>query len=336
MTPVSGSAAGTARVAVVGSTTTHGTRVRQMLAESGVPGDRVELYSAADASEPILSEYDGEARLIQTPDLDELLSRDVVFLCETGELVARVVDRAASSTAAIDVANVRTGRANATLVHMDINPRAAAGPHGLFAVPHDVSTLLADLLYPLDRELGLAEVVATVLRPASDFGEQAIEELRDQTVRLLNFAEPVADVFGRQLAFNVLPQAVSPDGSESIEARVATEVGSLLGWLDRRMTVGLAVAPVFFGHSLSLWLRFGRDLTVDRLREVLMNAGLSSTTDSGSERTTPMDVATEDGIHVSGVRDDERGGFQLWAVAGGVHRRNAELAVRLAAALSEL
>jgi len=331
----SASPKGTARVAVVGSTTVPGTRLRQMLAELGVPGSRVELYSATDASEPILSEYDGEARLIQTPDLDELLARDVVFLCETGKLVAQVIDRAASAITAIDVANVRAAATGATLVHMDVNPQAVVGPGGLFAIPHDLSTLLADLLYPLERELGLAEVVATILRPVSDFGEAGIEELRDQTVRLLNFTDPQTEVFGRQLAFNVLPQSASPDGSESIESRVATEVGSLIGWDDRRMTVGLAVAPVFFGHCLSLCLRFGREITSDRLREVLMNAGLSASND-GADRLTPMDVSSEDGIHVSGVSDDGRGGFRIWAVAGGVHRRTADLAVRLAAALCDL
>ena len=335
MNPFSASPAGTARVAVLGATTPQGTLLRQMLAEFRVPGARVDLYTPIEAAEPILGEYDGEARLIQTPDLEEVLSRDVVFLCEGGDLVSQVVNRAASATAVIDVANVRMSASQAALVHMDVNPQSAVARPGLFAVPHDVSTLLVDLLYPLERELGLAEVVATILRPVSDFGEEGIEELRDQTVRLLAFAEPRAEVFGRQLAFNVLPQAISPDAGDSIETRVATEVGSLLGWADRRMTVALAVAPVFFGHCLSLTMRFSREVSAERLREVLTNSGLSST-DDGASRLTPMDVSSEDGIHVSGIRDDERGGFGIWAVAGGVHRRNAELSVRLAATLCDL
>ena len=238
-------------------------------------------------------------------------------------------------TAAIDVANARKAGLQATLVHMDVNPKAAGALRGLFAVPHDLSTLLVDLLYPLEKELGCTEVVATILRPASDFGEEGIEELRDQTIRLLSFAETKAEVFGRQLAFNVLPQSMLPDGCESIENRVATEVADLLGWTDRGLTLGLAAAPVFFGHSLSLSLRFAREVDVERLRGVLQNAGLSSTEDDVS-RVTPMDVSSEQGVHVAEVSDDGRGGFRMWAVAGGAHRRNAELAVRLAAALCDL
>lgn len=335
MSPLSASPTGTARAAVLGSTSSCGTRLRQVLAEIGVPGSRVDLYTAAEAEEPIISEYDGEARLIQKPDLDEVLSRDVVFLCEAGELVARVVDRAASATAAIDLANARSAGSKARLVHMDVNPEEASESRGLFAVPHDLSTVLVDLLQPLQRHLDCTEVVATILRPASDFGEDGIEELRDQTVRLLNFAEPRAEVFERQVAFNVLPQSLLPDGGQAVERRVAHEVAGLLGWADSRLTVALAVAPVFFGHSLSLRMRFARETTADRLRRVLRDEGLSGADDEPS-RLTPMDVSSEQGVHVADVSDDGRGGFRMWGVAGGAHRRSAELAVRLAAALCDL
>ena len=49
---------------------------------------------------------------------------------------------------------------------------------------------------------------------------------------------------------------VTPDSSDSPE--VATEVGSLLGWVDRRMTVGLAVAPGFFGQGLKAETMLGK------------------------------------------------------------------------------
>ena len=80
---------------------------------------------------------------------------------------------------------------------MDVNPDAAKEHDGRLAVPHPVAILLADLLAPLERELGLRDAVAVVLRPAADFGQDGIEELREQTVRLLNFSEiPSATLVG--------------------------------------------------------------------------------------------------------------------------------------------
>ena len=51
---------GTARAAVVGATTGDGTRLREALAESGVPGSRVDLYAPV-GGEALISEYAGEA-----------------------------------------------------------------------------------------------------------------------------------------------------------------------------------------------------------------------------------------------------------------------------------
>ena len=44
--------------------------------------------------------------------------------------MARIVARAASAITAIDVANARAAGTDVTPVHMDVNPRAVAGPPG--------------------------------------------------------------------------------------------------------------------------------------------------------------------------------------------------------------
>ena len=69
----------TARIAVVGAESTSGTLLRAALAESHVPGSRVNLYGLADG-EAVISEYDGEARLIQDPNLREIVAHEVIFL----------------------------------------------------------------------------------------------------------------------------------------------------------------------------------------------------------------------------------------------------------------
>ena len=60
--------AGAARVALVGADTVDGSRVRGALARSRVSGSRVDLYGTTHG-EVVLSEYAGEARLIQEPEL---------------------------------------------------------------------------------------------------------------------------------------------------------------------------------------------------------------------------------------------------------------------------
>ena len=335
MSRLSAKARGTARVAVLGSTSTCGTSLREALVDFGMPGSRVDLYGTTDEAEPVISEYDGEARLIQQPDLEDLAARDLVFVCEPGEIVDRLIDSGSAPRRVVDLAHARPPGTPATLVHMDVNPQAAHGDVGLLAVPHELSTLLIDLLYPLEARLGCSEAVALVLRPAADFGQRGIEELREQTVGLLSFAPPAAQVFGRQLAFNILPQSVLPDGGDDLERLITAEVRSILGWPENRLALCLAAAPVFYGHSVGIRVSFARPAEAAEVREALEAARIPVAGSTGA-KVTPVDVSTSRGTYVADVSPDGLSGFWIWAVVAEARGRNAELAVRLADAVCDL
>ena len=53
-------------MALVGAETPEGARIRQALADRGIPGERVNLFGRTEG-EAVLSEYAGEARMIQEP-----------------------------------------------------------------------------------------------------------------------------------------------------------------------------------------------------------------------------------------------------------------------------
>jgi aspartate-semialdehyde dehydrogenase len=306
--------------------------VREALARDGVPGSRVDLYGTT-RGEVLLSDYDGEARLIQEPEFDEIAAHELVFLCEAGELAGRLSESRPGGVV-IDVVGVLPESLRPRLVHVDLNPQAAQGHDGFLAVPHPLATILCELLFPLERGLGLDEVVAVVLRPAADFGEQGIEELREQTVKLLNFAKLPVETFGRQLAFNIIPQARLDCGSPRSEAIVAGQVAELLGWERNRLALKLLAAPLFYGHGLEMRLRFRNGATLDGVRSALEQSGFSDNGDAAA--TTPLDVADEKATRLAELSEDDMGGFWLWAVAGGSGRRAAEQAVRLAGSVSDL
>ena len=322
---------GTARVALVGASTVEGTRVRDALVNEGVPGSRVDLYGVTHG-EVLLSEYDGEARLIQEPEFDEIATHDLIFLCEPGE-VAEKLSRSRPSGVVIDLIGVLPEGLQSPLVHIDLNPQAASEHEGFLCAPHPLTTLLCELLFPLERDLGLAEVVAVVLRPAADFGEQGIEELREQTVRLLNFSTLPVKTFGKQLAFNIIPQARLDSGEPPVETVVARQVARILGWDQRRLALKMLAAPLFYGHGLEMHLRFRNGATLEGVRSTLEQNGFS---EKDAQATTPLDVADERATRLAELSEDEMGGFWLWAVAGGSGRRAAEHAVRLAGKVSDL
>jgi len=201
-------------------------------------------------------------------------------------------------------------------------------PGRVLRVPSPPALLLADLLRPLQAACGVREAVAVLLRPAGERGRPGLDELRDQTVRLLSFAPVPREVFGRQLAFNVLP-----GGGD--DATVAREVAHLLGWAMPRLTVSSVLVPVFHGHTVLVRLLPEEDVRAEEVAAVLRDAeGLRGPAADTAE--TPMDATEGTGIDVARVREDGLGGIWLWAVAADADTAAAEQALRMAAGLVQL
>jgi len=320
------------RVAVVGAATPAGLHLRDALAERGVPGASVDLYGNSQG-EAVLSEYDGEARLVQEPHSVEGAGHEVLFLCERGEASRKVAGAIRPGTLVVDLVACLDDGERLPRVHMDINPEAAQGRR--LAVPHPLSILLADLLRPLDRELGVEEAVAVILRPAIDFGRDGVEELRGQTVGLLNFGQVPSEVFGRQLAFNVIPQAGLAGEERRLEERIRLDVMEVLGWERGRLALRMLAVPVFYGHCLQLRLRFRSAATPQGIGRALQGATVALPGDAEA-RSTPVDVSEERTTSFYEIAEDGLGGYWLLAVAGETERRGAEHAVRRAAALAGL
>jgi len=333
MSPRSTDRPGEARVAVVGAATEDGVQLRVALERARVPGKRVDLYGTS-TGEALIGEYAGEARLILEPDLDEIAEHDVIFICERSDLVSQVLLAARPDALIIDLRDSLPK--DAPRVHLDINPqRARPDAGGRFAVPHPLSLLLAELLHPLAHGPGLAEASAVIVRPAADFGQQGVDELREQTIKLLSFAEVPVDTFGRQLAFNIIPQAGAVCGEADLEARIVSGVSELLGWETARLAVKLLTASVFYGHGVQLRFRLEQPCSLEELRTLLAPVGLKDPA-AAEDPTTPLDVIGEVRTGASDLTEDGLGGFWLWAVAGEAGTKGARQAVRLATHLGAL
>jgi aspartate-semialdehyde dehydrogenase len=323
--------AGSARIAVVGAGSPDGSRIREALSRAGVPGARVALYGDT-GGEAVLSEYGDEARLIQEVDLDEIAGREVVFLCEAGSSAAAVRTLVAPDRTVIDLVDALSDPRRRIV--RPAGPEPTVRTEGaLLAVPHELTVLLLDVLLPLERALGVDEATAMVLRPAADFGDAGLEELREQTIRLLSFETVPRDVFARQLAFNVLPLADVEDPAFRTEKRVASEMRHLLDWPTERLALRVVVVPVFLGHAAQLRVRCRG--TAGDARAALDDHGVRSTVGGRAAPRTPLEASAEGATTVADVSEDGNGGVWVWVVAGELPARRADLAVRAALTVTE-
>ena len=292
------------RIAVLGATSPSGAHLKAALADRGVPGGRVSLFGH-HREVAVLSEYDGEARLVQPASELDAASYDAVYVCELGHDTAGLASAAAAGTLIVDMTGSIPGASLA-------GTQGASPESRMVAVPHAVTTLLADLLEPVHRAIGVTGVSSFVLRPASDFGEAGLEELREQTVHLLRFEPTPTEVFGRQLAFNVLPEHLFPLGEDTVATRIVQECRALLSAPEIPFALSQALVPSFFGHAVAAHIdltRPGRDEALAAWRGA---PGVQVADDPGTGAT--LDAPDGPGLMV--VRADEVGGSMLrvWAL----------------------
>ncbi len=289
-----------ARIAFFGPLTLIAEEIRRALEGRAFPVADVKLYDAA--AEGTLSEFSGEALLVTRPDEDVIPALDIAFMCGTAEQTVPYLDwPARHGFVAVDLSGVGGGRPDVPIVHAGINPEAIAEggvARPIVAVPRSLSHNLATVAAAAAPLARADRIDAVCLRPASDCGKGAIDELYRQTVAVLNFASVPQEEFGRQIAFNVLPAAALAGNHPAIrDGECALETSRLLGMSPDRVTVASAMLPWFHGHMTHIALSFRQSVDPDALREALAAArGIRAVTDPGE--FSPVGLAGEEDLAV--------------------------------------
>ena len=323
------------KIAVTGAAGRTGQAVRSILAdEHRVPAGKVRLLERG-GEEAIISEYAGQATLIGALEPEALADRDVVFLGGgVVESAGCLLWQRKKGSLFVDLSGAAAARGEAPVVSLSVDGKALAGPPATVAAPHALSYAMSMLLAPVERAAGVASATVVVNRPAADFGEAGLEELHKQTVSLLNFGEVPKETYGRQVAFNLVPQTVLDEGAgeTGLEERVESELRRILGWPGSRATVRVLVAPVFHGHAGLLHVMPSRMLAPGEVEKIL-KAQKGITVTGPRSAATPIEVAERSELLVVSVTPDGggEGGFWVWFAGGDLPAHAARNAVEIAA-----
>ena len=331
------------RIAVVGAASLIGEAVIDELRARKMPF--AELHALDDernVGRPVAGDEGAESA--KTPALSDVaafaFSRvDLAFFCGRSALSERYAEAAAAHAWVVDGSAAFRARADVPLVAADVNPGAldGIGAQGLIALPGSASVALATVLAPLHALAGLARAEVATYQAVSGSGRAAMDELAGETVAMLSGKKARGRAFGRQIAFNVIPQVdiLEADGASREERRLWEETRRVLDLPRLEINATAVRVPVFFGHSLAVHASFERSLSaVDAAVVLRRGTGLSLVeADSAAEFPTPATLAmAPDRVYVGRLRGDltRDRALNFWVVADNVRKCAAHNAVSVA------
>jgi aspartate-semialdehyde dehydrogenase len=304
------------RVAVVGATGAVGTEMLRILEERSFPvGELVALSSARSAGRAVTFRGQDVTLRELTP---EALAGVDVSLSAAGASVARafVRDAAAAGTVCIDKSSAFRMEPDVPLVIPEVNPEALVGSPRIVAVPNCTTIVAMMALGPLHRAAGLRSIVLSSYQAASGAGRDGTRELAEQVQKLQGQVEelghpdldalPSGDVFGKPIAFNVLPKidGFAEDGSTGEEVKTVQESRKILGLPQLDVAATCVRVPVPVGHSVAVLATFERPIAPDEARAILREAPGVEVRDDPANGVypSPLEAAGRDEVHVGRIR----------------------------------
>jgi aspartate-semialdehyde dehydrogenase len=209
---------------------------------------------------------------------------------------------------------------------------------GIIANPNCSTIQMVVALKPLHDAAKIKRVVVSTYQSVSGAGKPAMDELFNQTRHFYMNDTVNTDIFPKQISFNVIPQIdkFMDDGMTKEEWKMVVETKKILD-PSIKVCANCVRVPVFIGHSEMVNVEFENPLSAkDAMKVWKKTRGLTVIDlDSDMGFVTPAEIAGEDDVFVSRVREDitVENGLNFWCVSDNLRKGAALNAVQIAEVL---
>jgi aspartate-semialdehyde dehydrogenase len=308
------------RIAVVGATGAVGRTMLRILEERSFPADELVPLASERTAGSRLS-FAGREHTVGVLTQEALDGVDIA-LSSCGSSIAKTWVPAAANAGTICIDNSSAFRMEqeAALVIPEVNPEALDSGPRIISVPNCtiITTLMA--VAPLHREAGLRSLILSSYQSVSGAGQKGVRELAEQVEKLHGMEEelgsgdldalPSGDVFGKTIAYNVLPKIDLVDedtGFTFEEVKMQREAKRILSLSQLDISATCVRVPVPVGHSVSVHATFERPISPDEAREIIAGApGVQLRDDPANGiYPSPLEAAGMDDVLVGRIRRPE-------------------------------
>ncbi|MCB1883774.1 MAG: aspartate-semialdehyde dehydrogenase [Geminicoccaceae bacterium] len=331
------------RVAVAGATGAVGQEILNILHELRFPADEViPLASERSVGREVAF---GDDVLLKVRDLASFDFEGVdIGLFSPGAAVSKVHAPRAAAAGCVVIDNTSQFRMDedVPLVVPEVNPEALADfrNRNIVANPNCSTIQMVLALKPLHDLARVKRVVVSTYQSVSGAGQEAMDELFDQTKSIFmnDPKEPV--IFPKRIAFNCIPRidVMMEDGFSKEEWKMRVETRKILDPMIEVVATCVRV-PVFVGHAEAVHVEFEEPIDLDEAREAIQDFDGLVLLDRPEEDqyATQVECVGEHATFVSRLRRDPTvdSGLAFWCVSDNLRKGAALNAVQIAQALIE-
>ena len=190
-------------------------------------------------------------------------------------------------------------------------------------------------LKPLHDQFKIKRVIVSTYQSVSGAGNAHINELEEQSKKVLDKKKVSSKNFTKQIAFNVIPHIDSfiEDRYTKEEWKMTVETKKIL---DPNISLSATCVrvPVFVGHSESVNVEFNTEVNATKVRKCLEKANGCKVVDEIKDGgyITPVESSGDFITYISRIRDDQtqKNSINMWVVSDNLLKGAALNAVQIA------
>lgn len=330
-------------VAIVGATGAVGHEMLSTLENRNFPADKVIPLASRQSAGRDVSYGEKDILKVQALDGFDFKGVDIVLSSAGAKISAEFAPQATKAGAVI-IDNTSHFRMDpdVPLVVPEVNAHAIADfkKKSIIANPNCSTIQMVVALKPLHDLATVKRVVVSTYQSVSGAGKDGMDELFEQSRKFFVTDSTKPEVFSKQIAFNVIPQidVFMDDGSTKEEWKMMVETKKIMG-SDIKVSATCVRVPVFIGHSEAVNVEFEGEMTPKIARAAWKKCKGISVIERESELEfiTPAEIAGEDDVFISRVRQDisVENGLSFWCVSDNVRKGAALNAVQIAEILAK-
>jgi aspartate-semialdehyde dehydrogenase len=312
------------RLGIINPLTLVGNEIKTILRERAFPYAKIALLDATGQAAGALTDVADEPAVVAPVAQEGLDDLDLVFFCGPAESNREWIARNDEDDfIAIDLSQPTTAE-DGKLAIAGVNLEDITESDNVIVSPHPVAIPIALILNQIASVAPVEMCTATVVQPASEFEQEGVEELAQQTISVLNIQSVPKTIFDRQLAFNLYPAV------EHNEEFIVSQVRALT---NARAQIALLITQgtIFHSHTFSLFIKVQGAIDEARIRAALAS-NPALVLQEGDQQFGTVDAAGKDEVLIAEVRRDPtiEGGVWVWAVCDNLRRSSALNAVLVA------